>query len=81
LAADGQAITESQFNLLYALYAFPNIIVPLLGGILIDKYGARIILIFTALFCLVGHFIFGLGGKYNSFGIMLFGRIVFGIGG
>lgn len=74
-------ITEFEFNLLYALYAFPNVIIPLLGGILIDKIGARIVLIISAMFCVLGHLIFGFGGYRNVFGIMLVGRAVFGIGG
>jgi len=48
--------------LLYALYAFPNVIIPLLGGIMIDKIGARWVMIITAGFCVLGHFIFGFGG-------------------
>ena len=48
---------------------------------MIDKYGARVVLIITAGFCVVGHFVFGLAGLQNSFGLMLVGRIVFGVGG
>ena len=67
--------------MLYSLYAFPNIIIPLLGGMLIDRIGARWVLIIAASFCVVGHFIFGFGGMQNVFAIMLAGRVVFGIGG
>ena len=81
LKEKGQKISEFQFNLLYALYAFPNVVIPLLGGMMIDKIGARIVMMITACFCVLGHFIFGLGGYQNSFTIMLVGRIVFGIGG
>jgi len=48
---------------------------------MIDKYGARIVVIITSAFCLIGHIIFGLGGLNNTFFLMLIGRIVFGIGG
>lgn len=48
---------------------------------MIDKYGARIVIIITSLFCVIGHIIFGLGGLNNAFFLMLIGRIVFGIGG
>jgi MFS family permease len=74
-------MSESQFNLLYSLYAFPNIIIPLIGGILIDKIGARVVLIITSTFCVLGQAIFGFGGYSNLFSIMLVGRIIFGIGG
>ena len=38
-------------------------------------------LIITAVFCLIGQGIFGVGGFVNSFAVMLIGRMVFGIGG
>ena len=77
----GTPLSEAEFNLLYALYAFPNIIIPLLGGIVIDKYGARIALMISAMFCVLGQIIFGLGGYDNAFTVMIIGRIVFGLGG
>lgn len=72
---------EAQFNLLYALYAFPNIIVPLIGGMLIDKIGARIVLIITCSICVAGQIVYSFGGLENMFSVMLLGRIIFGIGG
>ena len=43
-------ITETQFNLLYSVYSLPNIIVPFLGGYLLDKFGSRkLILILSAI--------------------------------
>jgi nitrate/nitrite transporter NarK len=57
------------------------VVIPLLGGILIDKYGARIVLMISAMFCVLGHLIFGFGGYQNTFAVMLVGRVVFGIGG
>jgi len=38
------------------------VIIPLLGGILIDKFGARIVLVLTASFCVLGQFVFSMGG-------------------
>lgn len=67
--------------MLYSLYAFPNVIIPLLGGMLIDKIGARIVLVIAAAFCVGGQLIFGFGGLENIFAVMLAGRVVFGIGG
>lgn len=67
--------------MLYSLYAFPNIIIPLLGGILIDKFGARIVLVLTASICVLGQFVFSMGGMENLFSVMLMGRIIFGVGG
>ncbi len=48
---------------------------------LIDKVGARIVLVITAAICVVGHSIFSFGGIQNSLSIMLIGRVAFGIGG
>ena len=67
--------------MLYSLYSFPNVIIPLIGGILIDKIGARIVLILVATICLIGQAVFGLGGFINFFSIMLVGRVIFGVGG
>ena len=48
---------------------------------MIDKIGARWVMIITAALCVVGQFIFGFGGYENSFEIMLAGRVFFGLGG
>lgn len=77
----GTPLSESEFNLLYALYAFPNVIIPLIGGIIIDKYGARIALMLSGMFTVLGQIVFGVGGWDNAFSVMLVGRVVFGIGG
>jgi len=31
-------MTFDQWNLLYSIYSFPNIILPIIGGLLVDKY-------------------------------------------
>ena len=66
---------------MYSLYAFPNVVVPLLGGILIDSKGPRIALLLTSAFCVLGQLIFSFGGLNNIWAVMLVGRAVFGIGG
>lgn len=30
---------ETYFNMMYTLYAFPNIILPMIAGALIDRFG------------------------------------------
>lgn len=67
--------------MLYSLYAFPNVVVPLFGGMLIDTKGPRAALLLTASFCVIGQIIFSLGGFKNIWTVMLIGRIVFGLGG
>jgi MFS family permease len=43
-------VTPTGYGLTYSVYAIPNIVLPLFGGILFDKYGNRICLVvFTAI--------------------------------
>jgi len=74
-------MSETKFNLLYSLYAFPNVVVPLFGGMLIDTKGPRIALLLTAGFCVIGQMVFAAGGLKNIWLIMLVGRVIFGLGG
>lgn len=66
---------------MYSIYSLPNTVLPLFGGILIDKIGVKIsLIIFTTLLTL-GQLIFAIGGSAESLWIMLLGRFVFGLGG
>ena len=47
-------ITSSEYGLLYSLYSTPNLILPIFSGILIDKMGLRISVLFFMSFCLIG---------------------------
>lgn len=73
-------ITPSEYGLLYTVYAIPNCILPLAGGILIDKIGTRNGLILFAILLTAGQGIFMIGGYRKSLKIMLVGRAIFGIG-
>ncbi|KAJ3256392.1 hypothetical protein HK103_005521 [Boothiomyces macroporosus] len=71
---------QTQINLLYSVYSLPNIILPLIGGVLIDKIGSNaMIVLFSSLVC-VGQAIFAYGVERKHFIIMLIGRLVFGLG-
>ncbi|CAD8096870.1 unnamed protein product [Paramecium sonneborni] len=73
-------LNNVQFNMLYSIYSAPNIILPFFGGILIDKIGVRVsILIFSSILIL-GQSIVVIGGYTLSYGTMLAGRCIFGIG-
>ncbi len=54
-------LSTSQFNMLYSIYSIPNIVIPLLGGVLIDKFGLRTILMVTTSLIAVGQIISWLG--------------------
>lgn len=72
---------EYQFNLLYTVYSFPNIIIPFLGGVLISLFGNRIMYIVFGACIVIGQFITSIGCSRFSMTSMLIGRIIFGIGG
>ena len=74
-------ISTVQFNLLYSVYSYPNTVLPIFGGIFLDMIGMRLgIIVFTTVLTL-GQAIFTLGGYRKSLGIMIAGRVVFGLGG
>src|SRR5689334_194745 len=69
--------SSTQIGTLNAIYSAPNIVMVLIGGVLVDRFGARnATLGFTAV-CLVGALLPALSG---SFAVMATGRLVFGLG-
>jgi MFS family permease len=69
--------TDSEIGLLNAIYSFPNIIMVLIGGIIIDRIGTRkSVLIFT-FFIMLGAFITAIKGEVLT---MAAGRLIFGLG-
>lgn len=73
--------SEAQFNSLNSIYSLPNTVLPLFGGILLDKIGIRIGLVAFTCVLTLGQLIFAIGGYKYSYKIMLAGRFVFGLGG
>eukprot|EP00093_Oithona_nana_P014307 14307.XXX_1090838_1092743_1 [CDS] Oithona nana genome sequencing. len=79
---DAMGISTYQFSQLYAWYSWPNVILPIVGGYLMDSvFGIRLGTVIFASFIILGQIVFSLGGLTNSFGLMQIGRFVFGIGG
>lgn len=72
---------STHFSLLYTVYSIPNMILPLLGGILLDTIGVRLGLIFFCAVLTLGQFVFMLGGFATSYDEMIAGRVIFGMGG
>ncbi len=69
--------TNSQLGTLNAIYSFPNILMVLIGGVIVDRLGTRLAtFVFTAI-CLVGAILTALS---PSFEMMAAGRLVFGLG-
>jgi hypothetical protein len=72
---------EVEFNLLYTVYSIPNIILPFIGGALVDQLGASFMVPILSSFCVVGQALFTLGATRKHWRLMLLGRIVYGVGG
>jgi MFS family permease len=69
--------TDTQIGILNAIYSFPNIIMVLIGGIIVDRYGTRTAtLVFTAI-CMLGAV---LTVASSSFYMMALARLIFGLG-
>lgn len=69
--------SDSNIGLLNAIYSFPNIIMVLVGGLIIDRIGTRSsVIIFTALIML-GSILTALTG---NLWLMASGRLIFGLG-
>ncbi|KAJ7377280.1 hypothetical protein OS493_030091 [Desmophyllum pertusum] len=80
----GLGLSETEFNLLYAIYAWTNAIVVVLAGFLIDKLGNPIGAMLFSSMCLAGTSVFAVGlyfkGTSSMFPLFLLGRILFGSG-
>ncbi|KAF0698588.1 Aste57867_10818 [Aphanomyces stellatus] len=72
---------EFLFNLSYSLYSVPNMILPLFGGLLIDRLGVRLMTVVLVTLVCVGQSIIALGSAATSIELILTGRVLFGIGG
>jgi len=74
-------ISTFDYDLLYSVYSFPNIILPFFGGLLIDKIGVRVALIAFAGLLIIGQSIVAFGAAHKNLALMVAGRVVFGLGG
>jgi MFS family permease len=69
--------TDTQIGTLNAIYSFPNIIMVLIGGIIVDRFGTRLSTLVFASICMVGAVLTAMS---PSFPVMAAGRLVFGLG-
>lgn len=68
---------DQQLGLLYSVYSIAAIIVLLLGGYIIDKYGTKFTVFIFSLICLLAAFLTALSSEFS---IMVIGRFVLGLG-
>ncbi|OWQ90895.1 hypothetical protein CDN99_12095 [Roseateles aquatilis] len=72
-----RGFSDTQVGLLNAIYNLPNVVLILLGGMLVDRFGAARVTLWTAAVCLAGAVLTALSPDF--FG-MAAGRLLFGIG-
>ncbi|MES1911864.1 MAG: hypothetical protein MHM6MM_004229, partial [Cercozoa sp. M6MM] len=90
-----KGIGETSFNMFFSLYSFPNMILPLLGGAVVDRLGANFCVWLFLLMNLVGHSVFAVAWTFADaahgnddpdanaaqwFWMMGLGRFMFGLG-
>ena len=69
--------SDSQIGMLNAIYHLPNIVLILVGGVLVDRFGAARMTLWTTVVCFVGT---ALTAFSPGFVGMAAGRLLFGIG-
>jgi len=77
LLAKQLKFTDSNIGLLQGIYSFPNIIMVLIGGMIIDKIGTRTSVLIFTVFIMLGSIITALTGNLY---VMASGRLIFGMG-
>jgi len=73
-----RGFSDSEIGLLNGIYSLPNIALTLVGGVLVDRFGAARMTLATSLICLAGA---ALTAWSPGFYGMAAGRLLFGIGG
>jgi MFS family permease len=69
--------SDRNIGLLNAIYSFPNIVMVLIGGIIIDRIGVKKATLLFGVLCFVGAVVTVLSG---SLAVMATGRLIFGLG-
>ena len=69
--------SDTQIGTLNAIYSIPNIFLVLIGGLLVDKFGAGRVATYTAVLCFVGAIVTASTGDFVT---MAVGRLLYGIG-
>lgn len=72
-----RGFSSQQVGLLNAIYSLPNVVLILVGGVLVDRFGAARMTLITAGICLAGAL---LTAYSPSFAGMAAGRLLYGIG-
>jgi len=65
--------TTVQSNVLYQVYSLPNVILPLFGGLLLDRFGVRRITLLLSIIVCVGQAVFAVGTSLQVIHLRLYG--------
>lgn len=74
-------IDSTTWSLLYSVYSYPNMVLPLFGGIFLDMIGIRVGIILFCILLTCGQFVCVVGGYTEKFWVLILGRTIFGLGG
>ena len=69
--------SDTQIGTLNAVYSLPNIVMVLIGGVLVDRYSARVVTLATTIICFLGAVLTAVGAEFP---MMVAGRLLFGLG-
>ncbi|MCK4771624.1 MAG: MFS transporter [Candidatus Latescibacteria bacterium] len=77
LIIEGLGIDREAIGLLYSFYSWPNVVMVLIGGIMIDRFGTRVMSIVLSSLIVLGAVIVAAAPNLT---VMIIGRTIFGIG-
>ena len=69
--------SDTQIGMFNAIYSLPNVVLVLVGGVLVDRFGAARVMLGTTAVCLAGSVLTALSPGFAG---MAAGRLLFGIG-
>jgi MFS family permease len=69
--------SDTQIGTLNAIYSLPNIFLLLIGGVIVDRFGAPTVIVITTSLCFVGALITSSSGDFTT---MVIGRLIYGLG-
>ena len=72
-----RGFSNTQIGMLNAIYSLPNVVLVLVGGLLVDRFGAARMAVATAAVCLAGSVLTAFSPDFAG---MAGGRLLFGIG-
>ena len=74
-------IDTTQYNLLFLVTTWPNILVSVIGGVIADRFlGRRVSYVILILIILTGTFLWSAASFFDLFWVVLLGRFFIGIG-